>query len=303
MDKLASLRAFVKVVEHGSFSEAARALRLSRSAVSKHVIDLEQDLGVALLNRTTRSAAPSENGRAYYERAVAILADLEEADLAVARLQTEPRGLLRINAPMSFGTLQLGPTLVAFMEQYPELEIQLTLSDAQIDAVQEGFDVTLRIAELTSSSLIARRLLAVPRVFCASPSYIDRRGAPQHPKELRDHDCLTYGFLATGQQWKLTGPDGEHWLSVPWKLCVNNAQVLEQAAVKGRGIALLPTFIAGAALDAGALVPILEAYHAPEIALYAIYPPTRHLSSKVRLFIDFLVERCSGQIWSANEPK
>jgi DNA-binding transcriptional LysR family regulator len=303
MDKLASLRAFVKVVEHGSFSEAARALRLSRSAVSKHVIDLEQDLGVALLNRTTRSAAPTENGRAYYERAVAVLADLEEADLAVARLQTEPRGLLRINAPMSFGTLQLGPTLVAFMEQYPELQIQLTLSDAQIDAVQEGFDVTLRIAELTSSSLIARRLLAVPRVFCASPSYIDRRGAPLHPKELRDHDCLTYGFLATGQQWKLTGPDGEHWLSVPWKLCANNAQVLEQAAVKGRGIALLPTFIAGAALDAGELVPILEAYHAPDIALYAIYPPTRHLSSKVRLFIDFLVERCSGQIWSANKPK
>jgi len=303
MDKLASLRAFVKVVEHGSFSEAARALRLSRSAVSKHVIDLEQDLGVALLNRTTRSAAPTENGRAYYERAVAVLADLEEADLAVARLQTEPRGLLRINAPMSFGTLQLGPTLVAFMEQYPELQIQLTLSDAQIDAVQEGFDVTLRIAELTSSSLIARRLLAVPRVFCASPSYIDRRGAPLHPRELRDHDCLTYGFLATGQRWKLTGPDGEHWLSVPWKLCANNAQVLEQAAVKGRGIALLPTFIAGAALDAGELVPILEAYHAPDIALYAIYPPTRHLSSKVRLFIDFLVERCSGQIWSANKPK
>ena len=298
MDKLSSLRAFVKVVEHGSFSEAARALRLSRSAVSKHVIALEQELGVQLLVRTTRSAAPTENGRAYYERAVAILADLEEADLAVAQLHAEPRGLLRVNAPMSFGTLQLGPALVAFMEKYPELQIQLTLSDEQIDAVQEGFDVTLRIAELASSSLIARRLLGVPRVFCAAPAYIQQRGAPAHPKDLKTHDCLTYGFLATGNQWKLIGPDGEHLVAVPWKLCANNAEVLKQAAVAGRGIALLPAFIAGTALDDGTLVPVLDKYHAPEIALYAIYPPTRHLSSKVRLFIDFLVERFSERSWA-----
>lgn len=298
MDKLSSLQAFVKVVEHGSFSEAARSLRLSRSAVSKHVIALEQELGVQLLVRTTRSAAPTENGRAYYERAVAILADLEEADLAVAQLHAEPRGLLRVNAPMSFGTLQLGPALVAFMEKYPELQIQLTLSDEQIDAVQEGFDVTLRIAELASSSLIARRLLGVPRVFCAAPSYIAQRGAPAHPKDLKTHDCLTYGFLATGNQWKLIGPDGEHLVAVPWKLCANNAEVLKQAALAGRGIALLPTFIAGAALDDGTLVPVLDAYHAPEIALYAIYPPTRHLSSKVRLFIDFLVGRFSERSWA-----
>jgi DNA-binding transcriptional LysR family regulator len=300
VDKLVSLRAFAKVVEHGSFSDAARALRLSRSAVSKYVIDLERELGVQLLNRTTRSASPTENGRAYYERAVAILADLEEADLAVARLQAEPRGLLRINAPMSFGTLQLGPALAAFMEKFPELQIQLTLSDEQVDAVQEGFDITLRIAELAASSLIARRLLGVPRAFCAAPAYIARRGAPTHPRDLKEHDCLTYGFLATGNQWKLIGPDGEHWVSVPWRLCANNAEVLEQAARDGRGIALLPRFIAGAALDAGDLVPVLENYRAPDIALYAIYPPTRHLSSKVRLFIDFLVGRFSDRTWAAS---
>jgi DNA-binding transcriptional LysR family regulator len=300
MDKLSSLRAFLKVVEHGSFSEAARALRVSRSAVSKDVIALEQELGVQLLVRTTRSAAPTENGRAYYERAVAILADLEEADIAVAQLHAEPRGLMRVNAPMSFGTLQLGPALVAFMDKYPELQVQLTLSDEQLNAVQEGFDVTLRIAELASSSLIARRLLGVPRIFCASPEYIKRRGAPEHPKDLKSHDCLTYGFLATGNQWKLIGPDGEHSVPVPWTLCVNNAEVLRQAALAGRGIALLPTFIAGTALDDGALVPVLGAYHAPEIALYAIYPPTRHLSSKVRLFIDFLVERFSERSWAGH---
>ena len=291
MDKLSSMRAFVKVVEHGSFSEAARSLRLSRSAVSKYIMELEQTLGVQLLNRTTRSASPTENGRTYYERSVAILADLEEADLALTSLQAEPRGLLRVNAPMSFGTLHLGPALAEFMGKYPELQIQLTLSDEQIDAVQEGFDVTLRIAELASSTLIARRLLGVGRVFCASPEYIKRRGAPEHPKDLKNHDCLTYGFLATGNQWKLTGVDGEHFIPVPWRLCANNAEVLKHAVLKGHGIALLPTFIAGSAMKSGMLVPVLEKYHAPEIALYAIYPPTRHLSSKVRLFIDFLLAR------------
>jgi len=299
MDRFSSMRAFVKVVEHGSFSEAARALRLSRSAVSKYVMELEQGLGVQLLNRTTRSASATENGRAYYERAVSILADLEEADLAVAQLQAAPRGQLRVNAPMSFGTLHLGPALAEFMERHSELQIQLTLSDEQIDAVQEGFDVTLRVAELASSSLIARRLLGVPRVFCASPAYIKLRGAPAHPRALKDHDCLTYGFLATGNQWKLTGADGEHSLPVRWKLCANNAEVLKQAAIGGRGIALLPTFIAGVPLENGELVPVLEDYRAPEIALYAIYPPTRHLSLKVRLFIDFLVERFSDRSWAA----
>jgi DNA-binding transcriptional LysR family regulator len=293
MDKLSGLRAFVKVVEHGSFTEAARSLRLSRSAVSKAVMELEQELGAQLLNRTTRSATPTENGRAYYERAVAILADLEEADLAVTRMQAEPRGLLRINAPMSFGTLQLGPALAAFMENYPALQIHLTLDDELIDALQEGHDVTLRIGDLASSSLIARRLIGLPRVFCASPAYIARRGAPAHPRELKDHDCLTYGFLATGNQWKLTGADGEHAITVPWRLCANNAEVLKEAALHGLGIALLPMFIAGSALASGALVPVLRDYQAPGIALHAIYPPTRHLSSKVRLFIDFLVERFS----------
>jgi DNA-binding transcriptional LysR family regulator len=195
--------------------------------------------------------------------------------------------------------LHLAPALAAFMERYPELQIQLMLSDEQIDAVQEGFDVTLRIAELASSSLIARHLLDVPRIFCASPAYIQRRGAPDHPGDLKNHDCLAYGFLATGNQWKLIGPDGEHLLSVPWKLCANNAEVLKAAALAGCGIALLPAFIAGSALDAGELVPVLQKYHAPEISLYAIYPPTRHLSSKVRLFIDFLVERFGERTWAA----
>src|SRR4029077_3176682 len=280
MDKLSGLRAFVKVVEHGSFSEAARSLRLSRSAVSKYVIELEQELGVQLLNRTTRSASPPENGQAYYERCLAILADLEEADLAVTRLQAEPRGILRVNAPMSFGTLHLGRAIADLMEQYPELRVALVLSDEFVDVVQEGFDVTLRIGDLPSSSLIARKLAPALRVVCAAPAYLAQHGVPRHPDELRDHQCLTYGYLATGAQWKLTGPDGDHWINVPWTLCADNAEVLRDAAVRGRGIALLPTFIAGADLQEGRLRTILTDYKAPEISLYAVYPQTRHLSVK-----------------------
>jgi DNA-binding transcriptional LysR family regulator len=295
MDKLTSMRAFTRVVQHGSFAAAARELRLSRSAVSKYVIELEQELGSQLLVRTTRSASPTENGQAYYERCIAILADLEEADLAVTRLQSEPRGLLRVNAPMSFGTLHLGRAVADFMERHPQLQIQLVLSDQQIDPVQEGFDVTLRIADLPSSSLIARKIAPARRVVCAAPSYLARRGTPEHPDDLRQHDCLAYGYLATGNQWKLTGADGDHWIHTPWTLCTNNGEVLRDAVVKGRGIALLPTFIVGADLQEGSLRSILTDYTAPEISVYAIYPQTRHLSVKVRLFIDFLLERFGGR--------
>ncbi len=291
MDRIEGLRSFVKVVELGSFSEAGRALRLSRSAVSKHIGDLEAELGVQLLNRTTRHVAPTDAGQAYYERVVVILADLDAADSAVADQQASPRGLLRVNAPMSFGTLLLGPAIADFMALYPELRLQLTLSDAQIDPVQEGLDVTLRIAELEASSLIARKIMPIERVICAAPAYLDKHGMPQHPSELRDHACLTYGFLSTGNQWKLSGRDGDHWIQPSWTLCANNAEVLRDAAIGGRGIALLPTFLAAEALAAGRLKTFLTDYEAPPLALYAVYPPTRALALKVRLFIDFLVER------------
>jgi DNA-binding transcriptional LysR family regulator len=295
MDKLSSLRAFVKVVELGSFSEAGRQLRLSRSAISKYVGELEQSLGVQLLNRTTRHASPTENGQAYFERALVVLADLDAADQAVAQAQSTPRGLLRVNAPMSFGTLQLGPAIADFMAQYPELQIHLVLSDDQLDPTQGSFDVTLRIADLESSSLIARKIVAIDRVICAAPNYLAQHGTPATPAELRKHSLLTYGFLLTGNQWKLTGADGDYWIQPSWNLCANNAEVLCDAAVKGRGIALLPTFIAGRALRDGRLQAFLADYRGPSLALYAIYPPTRHLAVKVRLFIDFLVARFAAQ--------
>ncbi|MGC2781720.1 MAG: LysR family transcriptional regulator [Bradyrhizobium sp.] len=291
MDKLSSLRAFVKVVESGSFAEAGRQLRLSRSAISKYIGELEQSLGVQLIVRTTRHASPTETGQRYFERAVSILADLDAADQAVSQSQAAPRGLLRVNAPMSFGTMRLGPVVADFMVGYPELQLQIVLSDDLLDPVQDGFDVTLRIAELEASSLVARRIMPVERVICAAPAYLARHGTPDSPEELRRHTSLTYGFLLTGNQWKLTGRDGDHWIQPAWSLCVNNAEVLRDVAIRGQGIALIPRFIAADALADGALTAILPDYVAPPLALYAIYPPTRHLSVKVRLFIDFLVER------------
>jgi len=291
MDKLVSMRAFTRVVSHGAFSTAARELGLSRAAMSKHVIQLEEELGVQLLQRTTRRVTPTESGLAYYERCVAILGDIEEADLAVSQLQTEPRGVLRINAPMSFGTLHLGQAVADFLLQYRNVRVQLILNDRIIDPLEEGFDVTVRIADLPASSLIARKIVPARRVVCAAPSYLKRRGVPAHPNDLRTHDCLNYGFLTTGMRWKLTGAGGDHWIETNWVLCTNNAEVLCDAAVKGLGIALLPTFIAGRDLQAGTLRAVLPEYQAPAISIYAVYPPNRHLSAKVRLFIDFLIKR------------
>jgi len=295
MNKLTSIRAFTKVIQHGGFATAARDMRLSRSAVSKYVIELEQALGVQLLSRTTRTVSPTVNGLAYYERCLDILADLDEADQAVSSAQTAPVGMLRVNAPMSFGTLHLSGCVASFMAEYPKLQIQLILSDEQVDPVQGGFDVTLRIADLPSSSLIGRKLAPARRTVCASPDYLKQHGMPERPEDLRRHMCLSYGHLATGNQWKLTGTDGDHWIAVPWTLCTNNAEVLRDAAVAGRGVALLPTFIAGAELQTGRLVSVLADYTAPELFLYVLYAPTRHLSAKVRVFIDFLAARFGGR--------
>jgi len=294
MDKFAAIRVFIKVVEEGSFTRAAGELRLSRSAASKTVIELEQELGVQLLQRTTRSVSPTEQGRIYYERCQMILGELDEADAEVGGLQTTARGVLRVNAPMSFGTLHLGRSLGDFMARYSQIRLELILSDQLIDPVAQGFDVTLRIGELVSSSLIARKIVPARRVICAAPTYLDRRGTPTHPGELRDHDCLNYGYLATGNQCKLTGPDGDHWVQLPWRMCTNNAQLLRDAAIHGQGIALLPTFIVGGDLRRGALRAILPDFEPPELALYAIYARTEPLPTKCRVFIDFLVERFGG---------
>jgi DNA-binding transcriptional LysR family regulator len=289
MDKFESIRAFTQVVISGGFAAAARDMGLSRSAVNKLVIALENELGVQLLHRSTRVVTPTETGLAFHERCLEILASLEEAERAITQLHEEPRGRLRVNAPMSFGTMHLAPALADFLVHYPELQVQLTLNDRFIDPLEEGFDVTVRIAKpQTSASLIVHPLVSAQRVLCAAPSYLETQGIPAHPNELLHHSCLHYGQLAVEDRWLLIGADGDHTISVTGVLCSNNGEVLREAAVRGLGITLLPRFIVEPELQQGSLQIVLPDYHAPELCVYVMYPVNRHLSTKIRLLVDFL---------------
>lgn len=292
MDKFESLRAFTQVVECGGFAAAARRMGLSRSAVNKLVLNLEDHLQVQLLHRTTRKVSTTATGQAFYHRCVAILADMAEAEQAVSRQQTEPRGHLRINAPMSFGTLHLAPAIADFLQQYPDLHGELSLSDRFIDPIEEGFDITIRIAQPPDSpSLIAHELCPAPVILCAAPAYLAHHGPPQHPDDLSHHACLTYGHLSSATPWTLIGPEGSHRVSVSGPLCANNGEPLRQAAVQGLGITLLPRFLIEAELAAGQLVQVLPAYAAPTLSVWVLYPVNRHLSTKVQVFTAFLQAR------------
>jgi len=291
MDKLDAMNAFAKVVASGSYAEAARRLGLTRSAVSKAVMELEQLLGARLLDRTTRRVTPTEAGLAYYERAIAILADVDETELQVSRLHDEPRGVLKINAPMSFGILYLGDAVADFMRRYPELRIELVLNDRFIDPLEEGVDVTVRIGTLTDSSLIARRLAPARLALVASPNYLDKHGAPQVPQDLSRHRCLAYGHMAAVHRWQLR--HGAETLNVTFNaaLCSNNGEVLRASALAGNGITTLPTFLVGPDIAAGRLQPVLADYPPSELGIYALYAPNRYLAAKTRVFIDFLAAR------------
>ena len=292
MDKFASMRAFTQVVKSGGFAAAARKMGVSRSTVNKLVINLEDQLNVQLLQRSTRQVHPTPTGLVFYERCVDILAEVSAAEIAVSQLQTEPKGILRINAPMSFGTLYLGKAIADFMAQYPGLQVQLTLEDRFIDPLAEGYDVTVRIAQPeTSPSLVCQAIASVPRILCAAPSYIKKYGIPQHPTELSEHSCLHYGHIVRGNRWKLLGNEQEYQITVNGVLCSNNGEVIKDAAVKGLGISLLPNFIIKQELETKKLVVILREYQPPKISLCLVYPLNRHLSTKIRLFTQFFQQR------------
>jgi DNA-binding transcriptional LysR family regulator len=283
------VESFVAVVDAGSFSGAASKLALSRALVSKRIATLEQDLGTRLLNRTTRRLSVTGTGADFYEHGVRILSELEAARAKLQSQQSEPSGLLKVNGPMSFGTMHLATAVVQFMRMYPRLRVQLALTDRFVDLVDEGHDVAIRIGALADSSLTARRLAPARRIVCASPAYLDAEGTPTHPRDLSSHRCLHYGYLATGTRWHLAGAGGDHMVPVEPYFCVNNGEALLQAAVEGLGIALLPTFICGPQLRAGHLVRVLQDFEPPEIAINAIWPTSHLLTTKVRLFVDFLI--------------
>ena len=296
MDSISGMITFARVVEANSFSEAARRLGISKSAVSKQIARLEDRLGARLLNRTTRRISPTEVGAAFYERCARIVAEVEEAELAVTRLQAEPRGVLRVNAPMSFGILHLAPAIAVFMKRYPDLEIDLTLNDRFVDLIDEGYDLAIRIGTMADSSLIARKLAPSRLVACAAPAYLRRHGLPATPRDLAEHDCLVYSLATVGDLWKFSDADGKPQpVRVTARLKVNNGDVMRDIAVAGLGLTVLPTFIAAKALEAGTLVPVLTDHRLPETAVSAVYPQNRHLSPKIRVFVDFLAGRFGSE--------
>ncbi len=301
MDKLEAMNAFAKVVAAGSYAEAARRLGLTRSAVSKAVMELEQLLGARLLDRTTRRVTPTEAGLAYYERAAAILADVEETEIQISRLHDEPRGVLKINAPMSFGIMYLGEAVAEFMTRYPELRIELVLNDRLIDPLEEGVDVTVRIGALADSSLIARRLAPArlgPRRLAGLPGA--RRPTQDATWSCADHRCLAYGHMAAVHRWHLMQGAEAVTVQITSALCSNNGEVLRTAALAGNGITNLPTFLVGPDIAAGKLVQVLPAMPPAELGIYALYAPNRYLAAKTRVFIDFLVGRFGEEpAWDA----
>lgn len=295
MDKFEDLQAFVAVVEAGTFTAAADRLGLAKSAVSRRVSALEERLGVQLLRRTTRVLNLTDTGHSFYEHSARILADLDEAEAAVQQEHGELRGTLRVAMPLSFGVRHLCKPIAVFGKRHPNLKFDLDLNDRHIDLMEEGIDVAIRIAQLRDSTLIARKLFETRTVIAASPHYLKTHGTPQSPEELRDHDCLVYSNLANPGRWVWTDESGKkHAVEVKPAMRATSGDFLTNAAAHGLGIVMQPTFLAAEAVRRGNLVPILAGYEWPTTPAYAVYPPTRHLSYRVRAFIDFLVERFSG---------
>jgi DNA-binding transcriptional LysR family regulator len=288
MDRLAELDIFARVVTAGSMSAAGRELGLSPPVVSKRIKSLEERLGTRLLQRTTRQLALTESGKGFYERVVAILASVDEAEAWVSRRAAAARGTLRVSAPTSFGRMHIAPHLMAFLAAYPEITIDLSLSDQFVDIVAEGYDLAIRIADLADSSLVAKRLAPNHRVLCATPGYLEARGRPEMLADLSNHRLL----LHNGDHWRLEGKSGPATVRVDSAVRTNSSEVIREAVLAGMGIALRSTWDVGPDIDSGRLMIVLPDWHASSrVAVHAVYPSRRHLAHKVRVFMDFLGER------------
>lgn len=295
MDKLTALRVFRRVAELASFSATARDLRLSNAAVSKNVRELEEELGAPLLQRTTRRVHLTAAGEQYYARVVAVLDELASADQAAAEESNAPRGRLRVAAPMSFGLSELAARVAAFSNLYPELTIELELNDRFVDVIQEGFDVAVRgSGPLPDSNLVAKKLLDIERVVCASPEYVARSGEPKSPQGLTRHRCLVYSVSSRPGVWTFNRGKAKATVELRGALLVNNSLALATAAAEGAGVALLPHFAAKSALTSGRLMRLLPDWSSDAQALYALYPRHRFTSRIVKLFVEYLSDQYLG---------
>jgi DNA-binding transcriptional LysR family regulator len=290
MDRLMAMRVFATVVESGSFTRAAEQLHLSATATSRHIAELEKHLGAQLLQRSTRRLHLTEIGAGYYDRCRLILADVDEAEAMAATSESQPRGTLRISLPHSFGLRYVAPLIPEFCRRYPELQLELGFSDRTVDLVEEGIDMALRITGSLKTSLVARKLAPVRIVCCAAPAYLARHGTPQHPDDLRLHNCLTYSYAPSANLWTFTDHGKPVDVQVKGTLRANSGEMNRIAALDGLGIISLPSFMICDELRAGKLVPVLEAFPSPDIHVYAVYLPGARRAARVRAMADFLWE-------------
>jgi DNA-binding transcriptional LysR family regulator len=294
MDKLNAMRAFVKVAESGSFSSAARLLGRSKAVVSKQLAMLEGALGVQLLARTTRQVRLTEVGRGYLERCAQLLAELDDIESNVQQSQSSPRGVLRVAGPQTFAELHLSAAIREFLLRYPELKVELVLTDRIVDLVDHGFDVAIRIGQLEDSSLLARRLASSSMVACAAPDYLARRGVPRTPEQLTAHDLVLDSNLRQPGSWRFQRGTRTVNVRVSGRLQVNSAVMVRHFLVSGAGIGLCPEFVVREDLEAGRLLPLLAEFSGYDLGVYAVYPHTRHVPSRVRVFVDFLADYLAG---------
>lgn len=292
MDRLTEMEAFATVVDQGGFTDAARKLGISKSAVSKHVSSLETRLGARLLNRTTRRVSPTEIGLAYYDRARRVLNDAGEADALVTSMQSAPSGLLRVSVATDFGVNHLSPVLGEFLHSYPDITVNMILNNRYVELISEGFDMAIRVGDLEDSSLRARKLTETHKRMIAAPSYFEEHGRPEKIDDLNDHKLLHYSNQASGNVWRITAPSGEkRQVRTAGSLTVNDGQSLLNAAIGGLGIAYLPSFLYADAMREGLLVDAIPELPVDLLGIYAVYPPGRYTQPKVRAFIDFLVDQ------------
>jgi len=298
MDRIGEMTAFVRAVETGGFSAAARDIGLTPSALSKLVTRLEDRLGARLLHRTTRRLQLTAEGEAFYARARPILTAMDEAEAEVTQAGASPRGLLRLHCGSAFGLHPLAPAIPRFQQLHPEVELDVTISDQPLGAMEEGIDLAIRIGPLDESSMVARRICNLQRVICAAPAYLERHGTPRTPDDLQQHNCLWITSLPALRRWPFDTDDGIRVVNVTGNIAANNAETVLQLAVAGVGITRLTDVIVGDAIRSGELVPILVDWHHVEpVPLFATYPSGRNLSPKVRAMVDFLVEEFGGAPW------
>lgn len=291
MENLTDIAVFVEVVKADSFTTAARELNISRSVVSKYITRLEQRLGVRLLNRTTRRLSLTEAGQHFFQQSQSALMQLENAQGAIHAMQAEPRGLLRISAPSSFGILHLAPLIPLLRNTYPDLNVELSISDKLIDIVDEGIDIAIRIDELPDSTLIAKRIAQCRYVVCASPSHFEQHGKPDTPEDLVKYNCLLFQFWNTPNQWRFLYEDNQFIeIKVKGEVISNNSLALREMMLNNGGISMAPTFLVGEDIKKGNLIPVLGDYHIKPISIYAVYPHRQYLTAKARAFLEFVTK-------------